>query len=33
LLREVCGEDFTVTGLQRCDEEIDGLFGSLVDFF
>src|ERR1700687_5731288 len=30
---EVCGEDFTVTGLQRCDEEIDGLFGSLVDFF
>src|ERR1017187_7291122 len=30
---EVCGEDFTVTGLQRCDEEIDGLFGSCVDFF
>jgi hypothetical protein len=22
-----------VTGLQRCDEEIDGLFGSCVDFF
>src|SRR5580704_2520611 len=30
---EVCGEDFTVTGLQRCDEEIHGLFGSCVDFF
>jgi hypothetical protein len=30
---EVSGEDFTVTGLQRCDEEIHGLFGSLVDFF
>src|ERR1700722_1751031 len=30
---EVCGEDFAVTALQRCDEEIDGLFGSCVDFF
>src|SRR5580704_14308804 len=30
---EVCGEDFTVTGLQRCDEEIHGLFGACVDFF
>src|SRR5208337_2361940 len=30
---EVCGEDFTVTGLQCCNEEIDGLFGSCVDFF
>ena len=30
---EVGGEDFTVTGLQRCNEEIDGLFGSCVDFF
>src|ERR1700722_15224185 len=30
---EVCGEDFTVTGLQCCDEEIHGLLGSLVDFF
>ena len=30
---EVGGEDFTVTGLQRCDEEIHGLFGSCVDFF
>src|SRR5580692_2716703 len=30
---EVGGEDFTVTGLQRCDEEIDSLFGSCVDFF
>ena len=30
---EVCGEDFTVTGLQRCNEEIHGLFGSCVDFF
>ena len=28
---EVCGEDFTVTGLQSCDEEIHGLFGSRVD--
>ena len=26
---EVCGEHFTVTGLQSCDEEIHGLFGSL----
>src|SRR5580692_2508803 len=30
---EVCGEDFTVTGLQCCDEEIHGLFSSCVDFF
>src|ERR1700683_4877187 len=30
---EVCGEDFTVTGLQCCNEEIHGLFGSCVDFF
>src|SRR5580692_9778903 len=30
---EVCGEDFTVTGLQCCNEEIDSLFGSCVDFF
>src|SRR5579863_5733257 len=30
---EVCGEDFTVTGLQCCYEEIHGLFGSCVDFF
>src|SRR6202167_1243575 len=30
---EVCGEDFTVTGLQCCNEEIDGLFGACVDFF
>src|SRR5580658_1838039 len=30
---EVCGEDFTVTGLQCCDEEIHGLFCSCVDFF
>src|SRR5208337_2657151 len=30
---EVCGEDFTVTGLQSCDEEIHGLFGACVDFF
>src|SRR5580700_779528 len=30
---EVCGEDFSVTGLQRSDEEIYGLFGSFVDFF
>src|ERR1700685_2374798 len=30
---EVCGEDFTVTRLQCCNEEIDGLFGSFVDFF
>src|SRR5580692_1352788 len=30
---EVCGEDFTVTGLQFCNEEIHGLFGSCVDFF
>src|ERR1700678_980703 len=29
---EVCGEDFTVTGLQCCNEEIYGLFGSCVDF-
>jgi hypothetical protein len=27
---EVCGEDFTVTGLQCCNEEIHGLFGSLL---
>jgi hypothetical protein len=26
---ELCGEDFTVTGLQCCDEEIHGLFGLL----
>src|ERR1700686_2014875 len=30
---EVCGEDFAVAVLQRCDEEIHGLFGSFVDFF
>src|SRR5579859_6227830 len=30
---EVCGEDFTVTGLQCCDKEIHGLFGACVDFF
>ena len=30
---EVCGEHFTVTGLQSRDEEIHGLFGFLVDFF
>src|ERR1700678_915374 len=30
---EVCGKDFTVTGLKCCTEEIDGLFGLLVDFF
>src|SRR5208282_4305007 len=30
---EVCGEDLTVTGLQCCDEEIHGLFGTCVDFF
>jgi transglutaminase-like putative cysteine protease len=30
---EVCGEDFTVTGLQCCNEEIHGLLGSCVDFF
>src|SRR5208282_5252319 len=30
---EVCGEDFTVTGLQCRNEEIHGLFGSCVDFF
>jgi hypothetical protein len=30
---EVGGEDFTVTGLQCCNEEIRGLFGSRVDFF
>src|SRR5208282_276800 len=30
---EVGGEDFTVTGLQCCNEEIHGLFGSCVDFF
>src|SRR5271166_1744267 len=30
---EVCGEDFTLTGLQCCHEEIYGLFGSCVDFF
>ena len=30
---EVGGENFTVTGLQRCDEEIGGFFGALVDFF
>jgi len=30
---EVCGEDFTVTGLQSCDEEIHGLFGAFVNFF
>src|ERR1700731_1539014 len=30
---EVCGEDFTVTGLQCCNEEIHGLFGSCVDLF
>src|ERR1700733_924773 len=30
---EVCGEDFTVTGLQCCNKEIHGLFGSFVDFF
>src|SRR5437899_92265 len=30
---EVCGEDFTVTGFQCCNEEIHGLFGSCVDFF
>ena len=30
---EVCGEYFTVAGLQCCDEEIHGLFGSCVDFF
>src|SRR5580658_6832531 len=30
---EVCGEDFTVTGLQCCNKEIYGLFGSCVDFF
>src|SRR5580658_8111140 len=28
---EVCGEDFTVTGLQCCNEEIYGLFGACVD--
>jgi hypothetical protein len=26
-------ETIAVTGLQRCDEEIHGLFGSCVDFF
>ncbi len=30
---EVCGEDFTVAGLQCCNEEIHGLFRSCVDFF
>src|SRR5208282_231251 len=30
---EVCGEDFTVTGLQCSNEKIHGLFGSCVDFF
>jgi hypothetical protein len=30
---EVCGEDFTVTGLQCCNEEIHGLFGACVDIF
>jgi hypothetical protein len=30
---EVCGENFTATGLQRCDEKIHGLFGPLVDLF
>src|ERR1700676_1700112 len=30
---EVGGEDFTVTGLQCCNEEIHGLFRSCVDFF
>src|SRR6202790_4666194 len=30
---DVCGEDFTVTGLQCCNEEIHGLFGACVDFF
>ena len=30
---EICGKDFTVTGLQRSDEEIHRLFGSFVDFF
>ena len=30
---EVRCEDFTVTGLQCCNEEIDGLFSSFVDFF
>src|ERR1700733_960635 len=30
---EVFGEDFTVTGLQCCNEEIHGLFGACVDFF
>ncbi len=30
---EIGGEDFTVTGLQSCDEKIHSLFGSLVDFF
>src|ERR1700683_3251694 len=30
---EVCGEYFTVTRLQCCNEEIYGLFGSCVDFF
>ena len=29
---EVGGEDLTVSGLQSRDEEIYGLFGSLVDF-
>src|SRR5208282_2683528 len=30
---EVGGENFTVTGLQSCNKEIHGLFGSCVDFF
>src|SRR5579864_7232107 len=30
---KVGGEDFTVTGVQCCNEEIHGLFGSCVDFF
>ena len=30
---EVCGEDFTVTGLQSCDEKIHSVFCAFVDFF